>query len=181
MNDPIPGPNHDPTQDRNATAAARTSKVHPKVTHRIAFLCFGLIAVGLGLLGVFLPLLPTTPFLIVAAWCFARSSQKLHDWLYDHPRFGRLLREWDAHRVIPIWAKVCAVTAMTASFLYMAFYRDMPSWLLAVTGVTLLAVAAYVVSKPNKPAAPVKTTVPVKPTVPESSAVSGNPVAPDRG
>ena len=149
MNEPVP----DPVSDHSEAPTPPASKVHPKVTHRIAFLCLGLLAVGLGLLGVFLPLLPTTPFLIVAAWCFARSSQKLHDWLYDHPRFGRLLRDWDAHRVIPLWAKLCAVSAMTASFFYMAFYRDMPPWLLAVTGVTLLGVAAYVVSKPNKPAA----------------------------
>lgn len=134
------------------TAPRPTTRVHPKVTHRIMYLCFGLIAVGLGLLGVFLPLLPTTPFLIVAAWCFARSSQKLHDWLYDHPRFGKLLIDWEMHRVIPTWAKLCAVTAMSASFLYLVFFRDLPIWLLVITGVILLAVATYVVSKPSKPA-----------------------------
>lgn len=126
------------------------SKVHPKVTHRAMFLCLGLTALGLGLMGVFLPLLPTTPFLIVAAWGFARSSQRLHDWLYDHPRFGTLLRDWESHRVIPVWAKICAVLAMTASFLYMALFRDMPPWLLAVTGAVLVSVAAYVVSKPGR-------------------------------
>ena len=129
------------------------TKVHPKITHRLLFLFLGLSALGLGLLGVFLPLLPTTPFLIVAAWCFARSSQRLHDWLYDHPRFGPLLRDWEAYRVIPTWAKFCAVSAMAASFLYMAFFREMPFWLLGLTGAVLLAVAAYVVSKPGKPPA----------------------------
>lgn len=132
---------------------APATRVHPKVTHRILFLCLGLTALCLGLLGVFLPLLPTTPFLIVAAWCFARSSQRLHDWLYDHPRFGKLLREWEAYRVIPIWAKFCAVSAMSASFLYMAFFREMPAWLLAVTGAVLLGIAIYVVSKPGRPPA----------------------------
>lgn len=126
------------------------SKVHPKVTHRVMFLCLGLAALGLGLLGVFLPLLPTTPFLIVAAWGFARSSQRLHDWLYDDPSFGTLLRDWDTHRVIPVWAKVCAVSAMTASFLYLALFRDMPPWLLALTGMILVSVAVYVVSKPGR-------------------------------
>lgn len=133
------------------TAPRPATRVHPKITHRMAFLCLGLVALGLGLLGAFLPLLPTTPFLIVAAWCFARSSQKLHDWLYDHPRFGDLLRNWEAHRVIPAWAKICSVSAMTASFAYMAFFRDMPAWLLAVTGAVLLGVAAYILSKPSNP------------------------------
>lgn len=126
------------------------SRVHDKATHRLLFLCLGLVALGLGLLGVFLPLLPTTPFLIVAAWCFARSSQKLHDWLYGHPHFGPLLRDWDAYRVIPVWAKVCAVSAMTVSFCYLAFFRDMPGWLLAVVGSVLLVVAVYVLSKPGR-------------------------------
>jgi len=132
------------------TVPRPTVQVHSKATHRLLFLGLGLTALGLGIVGVFLPLLPTTPFLIVAAWCFARSSQKLHDWLYDHRRFGKLLRDWDAYRVIPVWAKLCAVSAMTASFLYMAFFREMPPWLLGLTGAVLLAVAAYVVSKPGK-------------------------------
>lgn len=135
------------------TSPRPETRVHPKISHRLFFLCLGLLALGLGMLGIFLPLLPTTPFLIVAAWCFARSSQRLHDWLYDHPRFGHLLRDWEAYRVIPVWAKICAVSAMTASYLYMAFFRNLPPWLLVLTGAVMLAVAAYVVSKPGRPPA----------------------------
>ena len=118
--------------------------------HRWPFLLLGFAALATGLIGIVVPLLPTTPFLIVAAWCFARSSQRLHDWLYGHATFGPMLRDWDTHRVIPNWAKVCACTAMLASFTYIALYRDMPVWLLITTAVCLLAVAAYILSKPGR-------------------------------
>jgi len=118
--------------------------------HRWPFLLLGLAALAVGLVGVVVPLLPTTPFLIVAAWSFARSSQRLHDWLYEHRLFGPMLRDWDTNRVIPIWAKACACTAMAASFTYVALSRDLPVWLLAVTALCLIAVAVYILSKPSR-------------------------------
>ena len=118
--------------------------------HRWPFLILGFLAVGVALIGVVVPLLPTTPFLIVAAWCFARSSQRFHDWLYGHRLFGKLLLDWDRHRIIPTWAKLCACTAMAASFTYIALYRDLPIWVLAVTAACLIAIAVYILSKPGR-------------------------------
>jgi len=63
---------------------------------RPLFLGLGLAFVGLGLLGTVLPVLPTTPFMILALWCFARSSKRFHDWLYHHRVFGPPLRQWEA-------------------------------------------------------------------------------------
>ncbi len=56
----------------------------------------GLVSVALGVLGIFLPLLPTTPFILLAGFCFARSSQRFHDWLLNHPWFGEILRTYQA-------------------------------------------------------------------------------------
>ena len=132
-------------------AQHRRQIVHTaKSIHRWPFLILGFAAVAVGLVGVVVPLLPTTPFLIVAAWCFARSSQRLHDWLYGHRLFGPMLRDWDENRVIPTWAKVCACTAMAASFTYVVLTRDLPVWLLAVTALCLIAIAAYILSKPGR-------------------------------
>jgi uncharacterized membrane protein YbaN (DUF454 family) len=89
------------------TASARIA-TGPK---RWVLFAVGWIAVALGALGVVLPVMPTVPFLLVAVWAFARSSQRWHDWLYTRPYFGRLLREWDRHRSIPPWAKALAVNA----------------------------------------------------------------------
>ena len=69
--------------------------------NRIALRALGLAATALGLAGAVLPVVPTTPFLLVAAWAFARSSPRLEAWLRDHPRLGPPLREWEARRAIP--------------------------------------------------------------------------------
>jgi uncharacterized membrane protein YbaN (DUF454 family) len=60
----------------------------------------GGICVGLGFLGLFLPLLPTTPFLLLAAFCFSRGSTRMHRWLVEHKTMGRMIKDWNEHRVI---------------------------------------------------------------------------------
>jgi len=79
---------------------------------RVAFLGAGFVCMGLAGLGVFLPLLPTTPFLLVAAACFARSSPRFYRALLGNRVFGPLIRDWREHRAIPLRAKWMAITAI---------------------------------------------------------------------
>lgn len=72
----------------------------------------GFLMVGLALLGAFLPVLPTTPFLLVAATCFAKSSPKWHQWLLSHKLFGPFLTNWQQHRCITLKTKLFAVTCI---------------------------------------------------------------------
>ena len=81
----------------------------------------GLAALIVGVAGIFLPLIPTTGPLLIAAFAFARSSPRFHAWLMNHPRLGRFIRDFQAGRGIPLTTKVVAVAAMAAAFAYAAF------------------------------------------------------------
>jgi uncharacterized membrane protein YbaN (DUF454 family) len=79
------------------------------------------VCVLLGLVGIIVPVLPTVPFLLVAAWAASRSSPRLHRWLLSHPRFGRPLRDWEEARVVPRTAKWLATGMIAVSGAVMAY------------------------------------------------------------
>lgn len=81
----------------------------------------GCIAVLLAVLGVFLPLLPTTPFLLLASACFARGSERLHRWLLNNKLFGEYLRNVESGRGIPLRAKITAIALLWASLAFSLF------------------------------------------------------------
>ena len=98
---------------------------------RIILIIIGWLAVALGTLGVFLPLLPTTPFILLAAWCFARSSPRFHHWLLYRPWFGGYLRHWQKYRAMPPGAKPRAVAMILLTF-------AISLWLVNLTWVRIL-------------------------------------------
>lgn len=85
---------------------------------RLAYRALGLASVGLGLVGIVLPLLPTVPFFVLAAFCFARSHPEWEQRLLDHPRYGPPLRDWRERRAISRTAKLAAIGAMTAGAIF---------------------------------------------------------------
>jgi hypothetical protein len=118
---------------------------------RPLFIAIGIVCVGLGGLGAILPLLPTTPFLLIALWAFSRSSPRLHHWLYTHPRFGPRLQDWHEHGVVPVRVKVSAMTAMLASLAFMVFVGRVRGPVLVLSAVLMLVGAVYVLSRPSRP------------------------------
>ncbi|RAI45780.1 YbaN family protein [Rhodoplanes roseus] len=118
---------------------------------RALYLGLGCLMLVLGAIGAVLPLMPTTIFLIAAAWCFARSSPRLEAWLFEHPRFGPTLRAWRDDGAISTRSKLMACTGMTVGFV--VFWASAsPSPLLAAGVAAGLALcAAYVVSRPSPP------------------------------
>ncbi|MEM7427000.1 MAG: YbaN family protein [Pseudomonadota bacterium] len=117
--------------------------------NRIAYLCIGWIFVALGAVGVVLPLLPTTPFLLVAVAAFMKSSPRFAHWLQSHRVFGPYLEEWTKNRAVPLSAKVLAVTTMSASFAWLALYSSAPPVAVALTGIVLATVATWLVTRPT--------------------------------
>ena len=121
-----------------------------RLVRRLIWLGVGLSAVALAAIGVVLPLLPTTPFLLVAAFAFARSSNRLQAWLLNHRLFGALIENWRRYGAISRSAKTMAVLSMTLVFA-LSVLLAVPPILLLVQGAVLLACAAFIVSRPAPP------------------------------
>lgn len=101
---------------------------------RTILIIIGWLAVVLGTLGVVLPLLPTTPFILLAAWCFARSSPRFHHWLLYRSWFGGYLRYWQKHRAMPSGAKPRAIAVILITF-------AISLWLVKMMWVRILLLA----------------------------------------
>jgi uncharacterized protein len=116
---------------------------------RIVYFSLGWVMVALGIIGLIMPMMPGTVFLIVAAWCFARSSPRFEAWLLNHPTFGKPLQDWRASGAISRSAKVMACAGMTIGFITF-YYTVAPSVVLALAvAAGFLVCAAYVVSRPS--------------------------------
>lgn len=123
---------------------------------RLVLAGLGTLFVLLGLLGLFLPVLPTTPFLLLAAACYARSSRRIFDWLLNHPRFGPIIREWREYRSMPYRAKRTALLLIALSFgVSITFF--VPGWLaklaMGIAGLLLMVWIARIPSR-DAPARP---------------------------
>ena len=115
---------------------------------RTIYLIAGLLATALGIIGAFLPLMPTTPFLLIALWCFSRSSPRLEQWLLNHGTLGPPLRNWQREGAIAGRTKALAVGLIAASYTFF-FYRVQPSALLAViVALVLSASALFILTRP---------------------------------
>lgn len=115
---------------------------------RPIYMLAGLLATAVGIVGIFLPLLPTTPFLLIAVWCFSRSSPRLERWLLTHPTLGPPLVNWRREGAISARAKTIAVCLIIASYAFF-YYRANPSLpLAALVGLILLASALFILTRP---------------------------------
>ena len=115
-------------------------KKHRSKAVRLTFVVFGTAFVVLALVGVFLPVLPTTPFLLLAAACYARASTRFYNWLLNNQTLGPTLLEWRQHRSLPHRTKLRAIFLMALTFgiSILFFVRQLPLQLvLAVVGVVL--------------------------------------------
>jgi uncharacterized membrane protein YbaN (DUF454 family) len=105
---------------------------------------------GLGAVGTVVPVLPTTPFMLLALWAFSKSSQRFHDWLYSHRLFGPPLNQWRTHRIIPARAKFLALATMAASFIYLAFFTEATVLIKLIVAFVMFCGAAFILSQPSR-------------------------------
>ncbi len=114
------------------------------------WLTLGVTTLALGAIGVFVPLLPTTPFVLVSAFAFARSSRRLHDWLLAHRVFGKLIEDWRRYGAIDRQAKLLSVLSMIA-VLVISVVLGVPTHAILIQAIVLSASAYFVLSRPSPP------------------------------
>lgn len=110
---------------------------------RIFWFLVGGSSLGLGTLGIFLPLLPTVPFYLLAAYGFSKSSARIHNWLINHKVFGPDIQNWNQNRVIHRRAKLMAVAGMTGSVI-LAYFFSVPLKYMAIQVIVLVFTARFI-------------------------------------
>lgn len=115
---------------------------------RVLWVFAGLLALIMGMVGIILPLLPTVPFLLLAAFCFARSSATLHDWLVQHPKLGPPIQDWNDNGAVSKNAKVYATVSVSLAMILSISLRLTPV-VLGVQAVALMCVMFFLWTRPT--------------------------------
>lgn len=122
------------------------------MTHLVKhlFVAAGWLSLGCGVLGIFLPLLPTTPFVLLAAFCFSKGSDSLHRWLLSQKTFGPLIRDWQEHGVIRRHVKGTSTVLIVLLMGYPILFRPMPIRLKIALSLVGMGVIGFIWSRPSK-------------------------------
>jgi len=125
------------------------------VRYRWAWWLLAYVSLGVGIVGIFVPGLPTTVFVLISAWAAARGSEKLHRWLRGHPRFGPAIRDWQAHGAVSRRAKWMATATMTVcAIVLLQVMLRFPAhrwWMTALPIACMAIVAAWLWRRPEPP------------------------------
>jgi len=116
---------------------------------RILALILSYLFLIIAIIGIFLPIMPTVPFLLLSAWFAARGSESLHQWLYAHPIFGQLLIDWEQHGIVTRSSKILAILMLMISWGFM-FYRVNNVWVILLVTLALLLIALFLMTRPEK-------------------------------
>ncbi|GBF26072.1 inner membrane protein YbaN [bacterium MnTg02] len=117
---------------------------------RAAWVTLGVTSLVLGIIGIVVPLLPTTPFILLSAFAFERSSDRLHNWLMAHPRFGPSIESWRRYGAISRRAKKLALIAMLAVLL-LSVVLAAPIYVILIQALVLTAVGVFILTRPLPP------------------------------
>ena len=112
---------------------------------RILWIIFGTISLGLGLLGIILPLLPTTPLLLLAAYCYARGSKRMHKWLLNHKWFGKYIRNYMEGKGIPLRSKIIAIVFIWITISFTTLFLIKILWLRIILFTIAITVSVYLI------------------------------------
>lgn len=129
-------------------AEGKQERVSQRVK-RALLITAGSLSLALGILGVFVPLLPTTPFLLLAAACYVKSSPRLYDWLMDSPRLGRYLRDYRSGAGVPRRAKVISISLLWLTISFSVVFIVSLWWLRGLLVFIAAGVTWHLLSLPT--------------------------------
>lgn len=119
-------------------------------SRKFLFYCCGWISIALGVAGIFLPILPTTPFAILAAWCFSKSSERWHQWLLNHKIFGPTISDWERDGVINSKAKALATSMIVLLFSYTLIFVKVHLVVKSIVTTIGIGVLLFIWTRPSK-------------------------------
>ncbi len=117
---------------------------------RILFLTLGIVSLILGVIGILLPLLPTTPFALLAAYFFSKSSERLHDWLINQRTLGPLIKDWERYGVIRLKAKWMATVMIILLFSYSLIFVPVLPWIKAIVFLSGISILIFIWTRPHE-------------------------------
>ena len=106
----------------------------------------GTVCLVLGIIGIFVPLLPTTPFLLLSAAAYLRGSERLYNWLINHKYLGTYIRNFKEHKAIPLRAKIISVSLLWGTISYCIIFLTLPVWVKILLGCIVLGVTWHILS-----------------------------------
>ena len=116
----------------------------PNTLLRYILIISGTISLGLGIIGIFLPILPTTPFLLLAAACYARSSKRFYDWLLNNKWFGIYIKNYQQGKGIPFKVKVISISVLWITILTSTFFFITMLWMKFVLIFVAIAITIHI-------------------------------------
>lgn len=134
----------------NTSQDPKSTQLHNNAVMRWVFLVLGFVFVGLGILGVIVPGMPTTVFILLAGYCWAKSSRRFHGWLMRHRIFGKMLKDWEERRAMPRFAKYLAwsMMSMSCAFLWWRLPTD-KIWVAGFVSALCLASGIWIARLPD--------------------------------
>lgn len=121
-----------------------------KHSKKVLYQVLGAIFIILAILGIFLPLLPTTPFLLLSAYFFSQSNERAHQWLLEHNIFGPIISDWSKYGVVSVRTKIIAITMMIILFGYTLIFVKVSLVIKVIVAATGIAVAIFLLTRPSQ-------------------------------
>jgi uncharacterized protein len=127
-----------------------------RFTAKYLFLFFGHLSLLLGTIGIILPVLPTTPFVLLAAFFYSKGSDKLHNWLLMNKYFGHMIKDWEQSKIIGLRAKIYSTSMIVPLFSYTLYFVSLVLWIKIAIAAIGLSVLLFIWTRPSKESETIK-------------------------